>query len=399
MKEIFKNICLEEYNNFYENTANYFVKELTDPLPHSRPQIENYMESIARKSLDSFISSDFNVSKLTGSISYIQGFDWDYFEITIYHIRECDLNILVVPFENYITVQEYDFINYFKWDFESFFDYNKKLLYDEKIVNEIIRADDNIILGLHTIDLFNNIILEQSDSNKEILSLYEILVKLYGKNAKTKNYKNILETYATKVRYLSKSPLSQVYFDNAKKFHEIALIPIIDSIRNFQRDEIKAILDYFNDKFQDPRMLRMILTFLYTKKSIRHNTEIDFLDFTFIVIEIFKLVESVFNDLLNTYWNDKTIKNINGEDINLSSTQLTLGEMTQFFYSNDIEIRNICKKKSHFTDEFLSELKYWIKYDRNGYTHKHIIENYHQIEDCVNSAIKIICDLILILQR
>jgi len=401
MKELFKQICLDEYNNFYERIVEYFVKELTQKEFHnSKPSIQEYVEAIAKKSMETFIANDFTVTKVHGSVSYLQGLTFDNFETTIYNIKEKKLNVIVMPFRNYITISEREMIDLLRWDYSTFFEYNKEYYeIDEISKNEILNADLDILLGIETLDFNKNVFLEYNDNGEEILSFYELLVELYGKNQKTENYKNILFEYLNKVVNLIELTLSKVYKDNAEKFNEIALTLITDRIRNFQRDEIRIILDYFDKKVNNPRILKMILSFLYTKKSIDYNNDIDFLDFTFIAIEIFKLVESVFNDLLNIYWSNKKIIDSNDKVIDFSSSGLTFGEMKQFFYYIDNEIQKHINTKTKYSKNLLKKLSKWIKEDRNGYTHKHIIENYSQVENSVQTALELICDLILILTK
>ena len=120
-----------------------------------------------------------------------------------------------------------------------------------------------------------------------------------------------------------------------------------------------------------------------------------FLDFSFIAVVMFKLVEIIFYNLLNKFWSESRVRDKYG-DIDFSKDSINLGKMEQFFKSNEMEIVHHLHERIKYNELLQTKLTQWIQKTRNGFLHRHILSDL-VIENSVSDSIDIMCLLILTL--
>ena len=122
---------------------------------------------------------------------------------------------------------------------------------------------------------------------------------------------------------------------------------------------------------------------------------LDFLDFSFVAVQMFKLVEIVFYNLLNDFWGTSNIKDKYGT-VDVSDDKINLGKMNQFFKSDNKEIVSHLNSKRVHNAVLQEKLSNWIDKTRNGFLHKHILSQ-SLSSSSITDSIDVVCLLILVL--
>lgn len=228
---------------------------------------------------------------------------------------------------------------------------------------------------------------------------YKTIFKLlYGDNKKSEGIIEIISHYGKKANELGKLSANEMFRKHKDLFIEVAAKNLsehctLDCLDEYQKNEI---IDELSKLEEFDEIIKMIFTFMFTFNSIKKYQNLNFLDYTFISVELFKITELVFNRFLNIYWKNKKIQDVNSNDIIFSNKQLELGKMYQFYKSKDKEIINHLKKKINLTYKIEEILPRWISKTRNGFLHKDILDIAtleKSIEDSINILFLVIATI------
>ena len=423
MKEILKDICKKSLEKAYEQNLksiftsffyDYKTKDV-DYIPQCNPDL--YMKDVVVEVLESFVSHDFTVSKMTCSFWDIEevaknptmgNFDA---EILLYNILEKDLNIAICDNEALFFLGEDNIYQIIENNFSCFClnnreQYNK--LNRPDIFNAIISAENLIVLQSEgKIKDPNQFAYSSEGKLNHLANLQRVLTYLYGENTKTNTYQKIIEKFLLDLNKIIKTGLDELYEENKTVFVEIVLpIFINKATLNLNNKEKQIIYDYLTKNKDIDKIMQLILTFQYTSKLnryVKHNEHAgftnvsNFLDFSFVAVQMFKLVEIVFYDLLNEFWNNNNIVDKYGK-VEVSDDKINLGKMNQFFNATDKEIISHLKQKSLHNNLLQEKLSDWISKTRNGFLHKHILSE-SLLNESVSDSIDIVCLLILVLKK
>lgn len=278
--------------------------------------------------------------------------------------------------------------------------------HEEEVCN--IQITEPVTYKYLNLKYFNEIDFNEngklSNFEEDAIYLEEIVKILYGDNKKSDDIIKAIINFINEVRGLLKCKISDLANIDIYKFNSIlfehTLLSQSESIH--LTDDEKEIIKYniLNSKHSN-KILKLIYTFLYTRSILTDNEEYDYYDLTFITVSIFKIVEVLFADFLNSRFPNKIINDINGNKIELGKDSITLGAMYQIFECNDEEINNFLKTKNKYSDRVKEIFSKWIQNSRNGFLHKHIIEvtNIEQMNKSIDDSIKLICLLILMFDK
>lgn len=230
---------------------------------------------------------------------------------------------------------------------------------------------------------------------------YKVTLKSYlGDNIATDKIIEIIEKCSNKCREINSKPLSWFYEDNKEKFIDCALeklfATIDDSIINKEEKEVvkQELLQVDNIE----SIVKLIFTYKFTSTSLSGYEELDFMDYTYISVSVFKLTEILFNKMLNKYWSHKKIVDKRSNRIDLAETKLVLGKMKQFLSSDDEEIVKHLECNKKYLDKLNEKLGVWIEQKRNGYLHKDIL-NLKDLQDSVIASFELICLIVLVVKK
>lgn len=422
MKEVLKDLCKKSLEKAYEQNlkslfTSFFYDNNTKDIEYiSQCKPDIYMQDLAVAILDSFVSSDFTVSKITCNLLNIEEIEISPLvgnfneEFIIYNIKEKGLNIAICDIEGLFFFGNENIYDMIKYKFVELCDKNMEQytrLNRPDIFDALYNADDFLMLDpwgvVYRPDQFNYSPKEE----RGIANLQYILNYLYGENAKTAAYQKVIEKYLLDLNKIIKMGLEDLYKENNKVFIQTILpIFINKSTQNFNRDEKGKIYQYLANSEDINKIIRLILTFQYTLKlneCVKFNQHIgfsnvsSFLDFSFVAVQMFKLVEIVFYNLLNKFWITNKVVDKYGS-VNISDDKINLGKMNQFFKSDDEEIVNHLKLNKIYNDSLQEKLSKWISKTRNGFLHKHILPE-SLLTESVSDSIDIVCLLILVLMK
>lgn len=421
MEEILKNICNKSLERAYEQTlkstfTSFFYKNYREHdveyVGQCDPDI--YIEEVAIEILESFISDDFTVSKITSDFTNVQAFTNSiygnaitsaYIDVTIYNILEKNLNIIFLnDYCNDLVNIEEDVIEEY---FEDLCEVNNEqysFTNQSETYESIINAKDFLLFYPDGRIIGNKFQYKPYKSNKRA-NLQYILISLYGENQKTNTYQNIIEKYVLDLNKIANMELSEIYNKNKELFLQTTLpIFIKKATINLHTKEQQTIYNYLSKNKNIDKIIQLIFTFQYTSQLNHYVTYnkhtgfanvLNFLDFSFVAVQMFKLVEIVFYDLLNDFWESSNIRDKYG-NVDVSDDKINLGKMNQFFNSNDNEIVNHLNLKRIHNDKLQEKLSKWIDKTRNGFLHKHILSQ-SLLNSSITDSIDIVCLLILVL--
>lgn len=305
---------------------------------------------------------------------------------------------LLKEYEGYLKI----FIE--KEDFACFIKYDEKCCY---IFSYIIYGDiDNQIedfLGEKKIDDSWDIyviVRDISDLNSTFFEIIEYdlkkcLMLLKVNNNIKDRFLNIENKYMNKIKNLinmKSSDLVDIYYDDFKE----NLIKYICEIQSeFYKDD-KEILSkklelFFNDKLKCIDYYKLIFTHKLVNKyalSLK-NDKIDFIDYSFSILPLYKLVEITLFDLIKFKYSD--------DYIYISNDKYKVSEVDKHKMMLNI-MKSFLEKKGFFKNSnslynYIVKLENWIKDDRNGYVHKDIMK----IESCDSidtNSINLFCMII-----
>ena len=250
---------------------------------------------------------------------------------------------------------------------------------------------------------YDNIKLESNSSLYEVV-VYDLEKCLYILKANDDirdRFLNIENKYMNKVKNLNNMKISELiefYYDD---FYENLIEYICASQSEFQKDRneiLKHKLElFFNDKTKSINYFKL----LFTHKLVNSHTQelldakIDFIDLSFSILPLYKLVEITLFDLIKikypndyiTIYDSKNNRNINHKICEVDKHKMMLNVMKTFlvkknFFKNDTLLYN-----------YITNLEKWIKEDRNGYVHKDImkIDDYKSID---TNSINLFCMII-----
>jgi len=421
MEEILKNICNKSLERAYEQTlkstfTSFFYKNYKEHdveyVCQCDPDI--YIKEVAIEILESFISNDFTVSKITSDFTNVNAFTNSIYgnaitsaniDVVIYNILEKDLNIIILnDYCNDLVNIEEDVIEEYLEDLCEVNNEQYSFTNQSEIYRSIISAKDFLLFYPNGRIIGNKFQYKPYKFNKSA-NLQYILISLYGENQKTNTYQNIIEKYMLDLNKIIKMELSEIYNKNKELFLQTVLpIFIKKATIKLHTKEQQIIYNYLSKNKNIDKIIQLIFTFQYTSRLNHYVTfnehmgfanVLGFLDFSFVAVQMFKLVEIVFYDLLNDFWKTNNIRDKYGS-IDVSDDKINLGKMNQFFKSNDNEIVNHLNLKRIHNDRLQEKLSKWIDETRNGFLHKHILSK-SLSNISITDSIDIVCLLILVL--
>jgi len=237
------------------------------------------------------------------------------------------------------------------------------------------------------------------------------LIQYFGDSYQTRKIVGIVNNYIDRYNQLCNKSLQWFYDDNKESFINNALTNLMEFCENGFLDEYEkqeAISEIRQlDNIED--IIKLIYTFMFSVSALKSYKDMDFIDYTYISVSLFKLTELVFNKMLTKYWGDTKIisaeenKKAKEEDrdphyIDLSNSKLVLGAMEQFFNSINNDVQRHLAQKSRYRDEIKVRLRPWIKDDRNGFLHKDI-QNQQELESCIESTFILMFIIVLAIKR
>lgn len=233
------------------------------------------------------------------------------------------------------------------------------------------------------------------DTVKIQYGFYEFLENVCGIDIV--NIKRTIDTYKARIKNLSRSAGYYAKKDDVFKkqlFNKV----FQNASNNFTDTELATVCDYITNCEYSESIIRMLLTYNYTCELYKKYPN-DFIDLTFVTVSLYKIVEVLFCAFVNKLFGTTTIVDKKGKKIDLSSDELTLGELNQIFYCNNETIRNYLYNSYPYSNKLKQLLKEWIKYSRNGFLHKDSIKDDTILEESALSSLDILCWLILTFSR
>lgn len=218
-------------------------------------------------------------------------------------------------------------------------------------------------------------------------SIGDLLTLIYPSEQCRALTKKISETFET-LNNLSNMSVSELSKFNYERFCYVVLNHVLDESKNdFTATEKEKIINYLYSCDYSKQVIKMFYTFLFAYSIFKekHDDKYDFFDLTFITVSIFKCNEVIFNNLLNQRWPNISIIDMKKNRIPLGARDLSLGEMNQIFYTEDNRIKTVLQQNKSRSIELGIKLGKWIKYVRNGFLHKDILEE----DDSVNLTVSI----------
>ncbi|MDD7316739.1 MAG: hypothetical protein PUG55_04860 [Bacillales bacterium] len=211
---------------------------------------------------------------------------------------------------------------------------------------------------------------------------------------------DLIISWCSKIKLLSNLPLSKLRKKNKDLFYETLYknLFVEGHKLSLSEKERKIVISYLKDCPNSNDISRMIYTFAYTLKGFEYGKEYsDYLDLTFILVSVFKIVEVVFSNLLNEEFGNKRIRDNRGNIIDFSNEKLTLRNMKQFFYSSDRDIQCFLNKNQQLSKDTLLIMNRWIDESRNGFLHKDIVEvsNVEQLAESITDSLQLLCNLFI----
>lgn len=237
----------------------------------------------------------------------------------------------------------------------------------------------------------------------ECISYYDYLKDYLGEND-YQLFTDKVKECNTRVASLANLPLSKLRKKNRDLFVRVLYQSLFED--NFHiiltPKEKETVTNYLASCPHHSEISKMVYTFSFTLKLFEKEKDLnDYLDLTFILVSAFKTVEVVFSDLLKSKFGNTKIVDSNGDVIDFSNENLTLGNMKQFFYTNNKEIKEFLSKQPTLKENTLQILNRWIKSSRNGFLHKDIVQvsNTKQLNESINDSIQLLSNLILLFNQ
>ena len=318
-----------------------------------------------------------------------------YFEFIDYTLfRE-----LLKEYDEYLKI----FIE--KEDFGCFIKYDEKCCYIfSYIIDGDIKDEIEDFLEENKIDdSWNNYVIVNNISSGLNSALFETIVydlkkclNLLNVNDNIKDrFLNIENKYMNKIKNLinmKSSDLIDVYYDDFKEILNKYICENQTEIYKNDKEILSKKLElFFNDKLKCIDYYKLLFTHKFVNDYALDliKDKIDFIDYSFSILPLYKLVEITLFDLIKfKYSNDY---------IYISNDKYKVSEVDKHKMMLNI-MKSFLEKKGFFKNSnslynYIIKLENWIKEDRNGYVRKDImkIESYDSID--INS-INLFCMII-----
>lgn len=313
-----------------------------------------------------------------------------------------------------------------------FHSYNlQKYIDDEHTFDELIDID----ISEYCEDCIEEDILKFKNVTGKIKELKPNIIFLNGlfDNSAARNKKTIcsislfefIEKYANLApRDINKIKNSIIdYSKKANALNDKKLSYFIEEDNTFKNDFIKEIFRTISDKYGEEEeklvrvflertnyseeLMRLLFTYRFAEsKFLRDSSKYDYLDLSFVVVSIFKLVEILFCEFVNKLWKNKVIKRLHypsgdliplnkQRKVYLSDDDLTLGELFSVFDCGDKDICAFIDSREPYSSKLKILLIEFINTYRNGFLHKHSIESKEKLRVSVDKTLEVIFLLVL----
>lgn len=292
------------------------------------------------------------------------------------------------------------------WLYPYKIDYNYDAVEENEVVDEntpiLVEKAPGVIYE-YVEDSFFSFLKEENVEECNCIDYKAFLCERFGEDEYNKMTELII-LWNRKIDSLARLPLSKLRKKNKDLFYGILYKNLfVDEYKlSLSDNERKIVTDYLKKCPHSNEISRMIYTFSYTLRGFEQDKEYcDYLDLTFVLVSVFKIVEVVFSNLLKEEFGNKNIRDSKGNIIDFSNEKLTLGNMKQFFYSNDRDIQYLLGKNQNLNRNTLTILNRWIDDSRNGFLHKDIVEvsNVEQLNQSITDSLQLLCNLIILFKQ
>lgn len=241
--------------------------------------------------------------------------------------------------------------------------------------------------------------------NLKTMLFEDFLLEQFGVNELTQ-FKKAMMTYKDEMHQAVGYQITEIF-----NSHNLAVLKrdLEQDILNFDYERVKndrfteihSINDTFRDLnnanfrkiknlFLNKKRYKLLLgnsdfakSFLTSEWLIKKYFSLSEMDNTFIVAGYLKSIEQLLWDIIYIIGQGRQIRGITIENDNVDEIDNTLGSL-QFFianYDNDDLFENFFGTSTHFVMQYLkNQLSEWRKKYRNGYFHKHNLEDKARID-------------------
>lgn len=231
-----------------------------------------------------------------------------------------------------------------------------------------------------------------SDSDKEDISdvdiveynLNNVLNKMYLSDEIKNRYLAIEEKYKNKIDFLYNKGLKEfISNDEYKEGFVTYLVEFMFEKQSVFSDSdiIEKVVAFLMDKRDD--YIYLIYTGFYANGTVKKliNNKVDIVDYSYASLTMFKMIEKLLYEICVLKYPHEKFKN-DIKIVNMDERKMMLSDMADFL-----------EKKEFINSELYNRLKSWIKYDRNGYAHKHIM-NKEAFDECACNTYNLFFELI-----
>lgn len=270
---------------------------------------------------------------------------------------------------------------------------NKYIKIDETLKHDdlnYMQTYNNVKRKIAEISYFQHTKVPNSILNLSIIELGAVFI---NELQDYKMYFNIIDSLYKKIKYLQYGNLSKAFKIYKKELIEFSIDELVGDIDVVaDKDAIKnTLLNFKGINF----IARTHISSLATQGLYKQFPVMLCIDYAVIAVGYFKIVELVFSELLQTYWSNNSITNKLGETIsNIGDEYNTIGKMMQIYYAVNQNVVEYFKRIGFDVDNMTNRLNLFIKQTRNGYVHKHIMEDKSLFDTAKKEAANLIALLI-----
>lgn len=171
---------------------------------------------------------------------------------------------------------------------------------------------------------------------------------------------------------------------------------------NYNIKEKNKIVKFINESNNMKKICRMLFSYNFTINKLKEVEAIDsFFDLSFVAVSLYKTIEVIFQELLFQKWPRRVFYKYDenkkeNKYIYLDNSKITLGNMGKIFEAEDTEIVQFlsCYKEESTRIKILFDK--WVSKSRNGYLHKHVIEDNEKLRESIVDSLDIIAMIILL---
>ena len=306
--------------------------------------------------------------------------------------------------------RKYDICIFFNYGSDEMYDLSDKLLYQnypELSFSDVLSYDENFDESLEILeggkDFYFIEWLEGGRTDK--FKLHELGLFAFFNEFSIVSPETITRLskayreYSDERDSISKKSLKD--FVGEPEYKSLLLKRVFTSVSpKYSDHEVKLVFDYLLECDFSDYIIRAFNTYVYcSKKSPYDSAAFDYLDLTFIVVSLFKLVETMFCRFVNLKWHDKVITPLHGKNrrpIYLSDEDLSLGSLNKIFDCNDRDINDFLYKRQKYADDLYIVLDRFINCSRNGFLHKDAIEDSENLDVSIDDSLNSIFLLVLL---